>query len=117
MVKKSKTRYLSLAISEDNFIWQFIGKGEESYNLEDISLLRQLLSKERARILFIIKTKKPKSLYQLAKFTGRDFKAITKDIKLLEKLGLIEFYRTKTGKRDAKTPILAIDQLNIVLTL
>jgi len=116
MAIRSKTRYLSLTVDQDNFIWKFIGKGEETYNSEDVLLLRNLLSKERARILFILKTKKPTSLYQLAKLLGRDFKAVTKDIKLLEKFGFIEFYRSKHGKRISKTPILAIDQLNIVMT-
>jgi predicted transcriptional regulator len=117
MASKSRTRYLSLSVDDDNFIWKFIGRGEESFNHKDIFLLRQLLSKERARILYLLKTKKPKSIYQLAKFAGRNFKSVSQDINLLEKFGFVEFHLGKTGKRQAKTPILAIDQLNIVLSL
>jgi len=117
MAKTSKTRYLSLRVDKENFIWRFIGKGEESYNKEDVFLLRQLLSKERARILYTLKTKKPRSIYHLAKLLGRDIKAVDKDIKLLEKFGFIEFHRVKIGKREAKMPVLGIDQLNIIVDL
>lgn len=117
MALRSRTRYLNLTIEEESFIWKFIGKGQESYNLEDVTLLRRLLSKERAKVLFIIKTKKPSSIYQLAKLLSRDIKAVEKDLKLLEKFGFIEFYRNKKGKRDSKTPKLAVDQLNIIVTL
>jgi predicted transcriptional regulator len=63
----------------------------------------------------MIKTKKPRSLYHLARLLGRDFKAVSKDVSLLEKFGFIDFHRGKTGKREAKVPVLAIDQLNIVV--
>lgn len=116
MAVKSKTRYLSLTVGQDNFIYKFLGGKKESLNIEDISLLRRFLSKERSRILYILKSKKPKSIYQLAKFAGRDFKSVTEDINLLEKFGLIDFHRTKIGKREAKTPVLTVDQLNIVMT-
>jgi len=113
----TKTRYLTLKTSQDNFIWRFIGKGEESYNYEDVALLRSLFSKEKARILYVLKIKKPKSIYELAKILKRDFKSVNDDIKLLEKFGLVEFHRGKTGKRQAKVPTLTIDQLNIVLSI
>jgi len=117
MAKTTKTRYLSLTANQDNFIWRFISKKEDSYNYEDIFLLRQLLSKERARILYTIKTKKPNSIYELAKFLKRDFQSVSEDIRLLEKFGLVEFHHGKTGKRESKIPVLAVDQLNIVLTI
>jgi len=81
--------------------------------------LRQVASEEKARLLAMIKEKKPVSLYALAKLLGRDFKAVRQDVKLLEKFGLVRL----VPERDAKTrkkrlkPILAIDKLQITIEL
>lgn len=84
-----------------------------------IRTFRQLLSDEKARILSVIKLKKPQSLYMLAKFLGRDFKAVSKDVKVLEKFGLIKLvpeHDKKTGKKRIK-PILALDRLQVTFEI
>jgi predicted transcriptional regulator len=112
----SKTRYLSINVRQGNFVSRFIST-KNNLDLSDISLLRKLLTKEKAKILYTLKEKKPKSIYHLAKILGRDFKSVSQDVNLLEKFGLIEFHASKTGKREAKTPVLAIEKLNIVLSV
>jgi len=114
--KRTKTRYLDLNIEKGNFVTKLIS-GSQSYDFSDMALLRKVLSKEKARILYTLKTKNPKSIYELSKLLKRDFKAVREDIKILERFGIIEFHASRTGKREALTPVLTIDQLNIILTI
>ena len=84
-----------------------------------IAAFRQLLSDEKARILATIKTKKPQSLYMLAKFLARDFKAVSKDIRVLEKFGLIKLvpeFDKKTKKKRLR-PVLTLDKLQVTLEI
>lgn len=115
--QKSKTRYLDINVKETSFVSRFIGSRKEAFNFSDISLLRKLLSNEKAKILYTLKNKKPKSIYNLAKILGRDFKSVSQDVKLLEKFGFIELKKTSTGKRQALTPELAVSSINLVISV
>ena len=110
----SKTRYLSINVKQGSFVTRFISN-KENFDFSDISLLRKLLSNEKAKILHTLKVKKPKSIYNLAKILGRDFKSVSEDVNLLEKFGFVEFHTKKTGKRESKMPVLSVEKLNIVL--
>ena len=90
---------------------------KKAHDFSDVKLLRSLLSNEKARILHILKTKKPRSIYGLAKELGRDFKSVREDIKVLERFGFIEFHAEKTGKRESLMPVLAIDKLQIIINI
>tara|TARA_Y100000310_G_C20537244_1_gene741448 strand:- start:284 stop:730 length:447 start_codon:yes stop_codon:yes gene_type:complete len=114
--KKSKTRYVDVNVNQGNFVSKLIG-GKRSHDFSDIKLLRNLLSNEKARILYALKLKKPKSIYALAKLLGRDFKSVRDDIKVLERFGFIEFHSIKTGKREALMPVLSINSLQIVINI
>lgn len=50
---------------------------------------RKFFSKRRMELLSIIKHTKPKSVYELARFTKRAYKNVYDDVALLEQLGLI----------------------------
>lgn len=115
--KKSKTRYLNIDVNSSGFLSRIIGSRKNAYDSSDVSLLKQLLSKEKARILYVLKNNKPKSIYELAKILGRDFKSVRDDLKLLEKFGFIEFYETKNGKRRSLTPNLIVNQVNVVVNI
>jgi len=82
-------------------------------NIEDVRRLRSLFSDEKAKILFIIKTRQPNSLYDLAKILERDFKAVRKDVKDLEYYGFIKLVKVGKGKRKSLKPILAVDEVLI----
>lgn len=73
--------------------------------------LRQLLSNEKARILHIIKTKKPKSIYELAKTLKRGFKSVNDDVKFLQRFGFIELVEEKTKNRVRHKPVIVIDEI------
>jgi predicted transcriptional regulator len=113
---QNKTRYIEVNASQGNFVSRLISS-KKDFDFSDISLLRKLLSNEKARILYLLKNKKPKSIYALAKMLGRDFKSVSQDVNTLEKFGFIEFHAGKTGKRESKMPVLAIEKLNIVLSV
>ncbi len=115
MAQKSKTREITIVEKEGTFntLLKRFTEAEEKYDFEGLSVLRRLLSNQKARLLHVIRTKNPKSLYELAKILKRDFKSVVEDIKLLERFGLIDLISEKTGKRERLRPILTIDNLYI----
>ena len=79
--KQIKNLNITLAEKSGTFSSIFYRKDKKN---SDIAKLRNLLSNEKARLLYITKSKQPESIYHLAKLLGRDFKAVRHDIKLLE---------------------------------
>jgi predicted transcriptional regulator len=117
--KKSKTLYVDLNISEEGIFSKFLNRStkDTEYNPKDIELLRKLFSNEKMRILYTLKKKKPKSIYDLSKILKRDFKSVYQDLKILERFGFIDFYSEKIGKRESLRPILKLDSLTLVLSI
>ncbi len=118
MAKKSKIRDITI-IEEGGAFTAFFKKftSEPVYDFEGLSALRKVLSNEKARMLHIIKSKKPGSIYELAKILQRDFKSVKEDIHLLERFGFIDMVAEKTGKRARLKPILAIDKVTVNIKL
>lgn len=112
-----KTKIREITISEDSGAFQAFFKklaGEhKDYDFGGLEMLRKILSNEKARLLHLIKARKPNSIYSLAKLSGRDFKSVSDDVKLLERFGFISFEAEKTGKRDRLRPIIATDIIRI----
>ncbi len=115
MAQKTKTREISIVAESGSFdvLFKRFNKGKDKYDFEGLALLRKLLSNEKAKMLHVLKNKKPKSLYDLAKILGRDFKAVSDDLKVLERFGFIELIEEKTGGRRRLRPVLAVDSMNI----
>ncbi|MEK6817326.1 MAG: hypothetical protein AABX80_00850 [Nanoarchaeota archaeon] len=90
---------------------------KSDYNFEGLSALRQLLNNEKARMLHVIKTQEPKSIYDLAKKLHRNFKPVVDDIKLLERFGFIELIREKTKKRIRHKPEIVVDKIIIEVNI
>lgn len=116
---KTKTR--TITIREENGTFYSIFKrfaGEKhEFDFSGISTLRKILSNERARLLHVVKTMKPDSIYSLAKLLNRDFKSVRDDVKLLEKFGFIDLIGSKTGKRERLKPEIVVDTINISISL
>ncbi len=89
------------------------GSSGKKYDFSGILALRQLLSNEKARILHVIKTRKPQSIYDLAKKLNRGFKAVNDDVKLLERFGFIELIEEKTKNRTRYRPEIVVDTITI----
>lgn len=116
---KTKSREISIVEKEgtfSGFFKKFAGE-EEEYDFESLSILRKLLSNQKAKLLHVIKTKKPKSVYELSKILKRDLKSVNEDIKLLDKFGFIDLISEKTGNRERLRPIVVIDSVSIDLKI
>jgi predicted transcriptional regulator len=116
MAAQIKTRTITLNEKSGTFSTIF-HKIKSSKKNSEVSDLRQLLSNEKARLLDIIKTKQPNSIYELAKLLGRDFKAVRHDIRLLERFGLIELISSIKEGRERLRPVVDADKLIITVNL
>ena len=115
---RTKTREITIRESKGAFsIFKDIKVSKRDYNFSGLLALRQLLSNEKARILHVIKTQKPGSIYELAKKLGRGFKSVNDDIKLLERFGFIELIEEKTKKRVRHKPEIVVDSIKITLEI
>lgn len=119
MALKSKTRQINIVGEGGTFATFFkrFTAEKADFDFEGLSALRRLLSNERAKLLYFLKTKSPSSIYSLAKMLGRDFKAVSQDIKLLERFGFIEMISEKTGNRKRLKPLLAVSEIQINLKI
>jgi len=115
--KTVKTRTISLDQRQGTFSTIFHRFRSEKKKETEVSVLRSLLSNEKARLLHIIKTKQPNSLYELAKLLARDFKSVRQDITILEKFGFIEMIPIHKGKREKLKPVLTLDTLEIKINI
>lgn len=112
----AKNKIREITIKENQGTFSLFGKSKISkadYDFSGLSALRHLLSNEKARILHVIKTEKPISIYNLAKKLGRGFKAVNDDLKLLERFGFIEFIEEKTKNRIRHRPEIIVDSVTI----
>jgi len=91
----------------------------DSINLQlnQIKNVKQLLSKEKIRIIYAIKQRKPNSVYELTKLLARDFKAVRQDLKVLESLGFVTIIKTTIKNRVCSKPLLQIDRINISIII
>jgi len=111
---KQKTREITITQSKGAFsIFKKPRTSKKDYDFEGLSILRKLLSNEKARLLNAIKTQNPISIYDLAKKLGRSFKSVSDDIKLLKRMGFIELIEEKTKKRIRHRPVIVIDTITI----
>jgi predicted transcriptional regulator len=97
---------------------------ENRYQKEDLILSFEnwdtfcsTFSTKRVELLRAIKSKKPVSLYALARILGRDYKNVQTDAQMLCTYGLIELKKVHTGKRIALRPISKIDKAELTLAI
>ncbi len=111
---KTKSREITIKESQGAFsIFKSSKSSKEEYDFEGLSVLRNLLSNEKARILHVIKHEKPDSIYQLAKKLGRNFKAVMDDVNLLERFGFVELTEEKVKNRTRHKPEVVVDEIII----
>lgn len=112
---EEKKRIVNLYVTPSTFtsIFKKLRGYSSDYDFSGIADVRQLLSNEKAKILNIVKTQEPSSIYNLAKILNRDFKSVIQDVKILEKFGFIQLKEETKGKRKMLKPIVALDSLQI----
>ena len=115
---KTKIREITITESKGAFsIFKKATGSKKEYDFSGISALRQLLSNEKARILNVIKTQNPNSIYELAKKLDRGFKSVNDDVKLLRRFGFIELIEEKTKNRKRNKPVITADTITINLKI
>ncbi|MEW6571960.1 MAG: hypothetical protein AB1390_12475 [Nitrospirota bacterium] len=88
-------------------------KKEAGVYFTSLEAFRKALTPKRLELLHIIKTKKPSSINELARFAKRDIKNVADDLKYLGQIGLIEREET-----DRKTkPIIRYDRIALEIAV
>jgi len=89
---------------------------KKTASFENIKILRKTLTPERIKLMSVIRHKKPKSIYELAKIVNRDRRAVITDINILNNLGFVELEK-EHKVRDLVRPIVNFEKLNIGVTI
>lgn len=82
---------------------------EEILSFVNVDVMRQILTKQRLRLLRLVREKKPKTIYELAKIAQRPYVNVFQDVKKLKEMGLLELEE----KRHASTPKAKYGRLKI----
>jgi predicted transcriptional regulator len=75
----------------------------EGVYFTSIEAARNLLTPSRLAVLRAVRTKRPRSIYELAKTLKRDFKNVQEDLRILERYGLVRVAKSR-GSRRARVP-------------
>jgi len=116
-----KTREIDLSIRPSrgtfSILFRRFGLAQQTGGLSDLAVLRSILSSEKARLLHTIKSQNPDSVYRLARMLGRDFKAVSRDVRLLEHFGIISLEKGRKGNVTRLKPVLEADVFKIAIRL
>ncbi len=89
---------------------------EDSISFQSLDQLRKFLTTRRLELLRVIKHKKPKSIYELAKLVDRTPENVNTDIKFLEQLGFVEI--TKVNDiRKRSIPEVEYDKMTLEIPI
>jgi len=86
---------------------------EEILAFENLEALRRVLTSRRISLLRIVRAKKPKTIYALAKLANRAYPNVFQDVKILEELGLIALEEDNNGLE----PIAKYNALKITISV
>tara|TARA_Y100000310_G_C20418907_1_gene685706 strand:+ start:284 stop:664 length:381 start_codon:yes stop_codon:yes gene_type:complete len=89
---------------------------EDTISFQSLDQLRKFLTKKRLELVKVIKHKRPKSIYELAKMVGRTPENVNSDIKLLKQLGLVETIKIKE-EREKVIPEVKYDKLTLEIAV
>ncbi len=89
---------------------------EPALYFENVEELRRILTEKRLEILLAIARHRPASVHELAGLLGRDYKNVSTDISLLERLGLVNL-ESQSGKGRAQKPTVPYDEIHVTIDL
>ena len=89
---------------------------EDSITFQSLDQLRKFLTNKRLQLLKIIRHKKPKSVYELAKMVERTPENVNTDIKLLEQLGFVETTKVKEVRKKL-VPEVNYDKMTLEISV
>lgn len=93
-----------------------IGAPRVGLSFESIDAVRNVLTPKRLGLLKAIREGRPKSVYALAKATGRPLKNTQDDVAMLARLDLVELKRGH-GKRSPLEPRVRYDSIRLDIPL
>ena len=76
----------------------------------DVETVRSIFTEGRFKIIQVLKSKSPQSIYALANLLERDFKNVYNDVIFLSQLGILKVEEANTG-RNQKKPVLVCDKI------
>ncbi len=89
---------------------------EDSISFQSLDQLRKFLTHKRLELLRVIKHKKPKSIYELAKLVNRAPENVNTDIKFLEHLGFVEVAKVKEIRKKL-VPEVSYDKMTLEISV
>lgn len=89
---------------------------ESGLYFESVEELRRILTGKRLELLLAITRHRPASVHELAGLLGRDYKNVSTDITLLERLGLLK-REAPRGKGRAQAPTVPYDEIHVTIDL
>ena len=78
-----------------------------------LAAARNFLTPKRMELLHIIRKKNPHSLYELAKWAGRGFSSVSRDVETLRIHGLVKLSKQKRAPRNNVQPEVGYDAINL----
>jgi predicted transcriptional regulator len=81
-----------------------------------VEAMRQVLTPTRLALMHMIRTRHPRSIASLAKLTGRNFKNVHADLRLLADLGLVHL-EPGAHMRDSVTPTVLYERIQFEIAV
>lgn len=89
----------------------------EEVGFTSIEAARNFLTRERLALLHAIKNRRPNSIYELARMTGRDLNNVQEDVRLLERHGLVRIAQRSRGSRKVKVPSVPFEEIALKIAI
>lgn len=89
---------------------------KEGVYFTSLEALRQVLTPRRLELLHEIRLKRPESIYELARMTGRQLKNVQNDVSILARIGLLSLSRPRQA-RARVVPRVEYDRLQLQIPL
>jgi predicted transcriptional regulator len=83
---------------------------------ESIEELRRILTAKRLQLLLAITRQRPNSIQELAEILRRDYKNVSTDLTLLERLGLVKLI-ARRGRGRSQAPRVPYDEIQVTIEL
>lgn len=121
MIKSVFVRIETMEASERRIVAEVErrrARGEPAPGLElsfpSLADFRMILSPERDRLLQVLQSERPRSIYHLAKLLGRRQSGVQQDVTLLARLGLIRLAPGMENGRRVLQPIPNFEEIHFV---
>ncbi len=76
-----------------------------------ISALLGTMTAVRIQLFYTVADQRPDSMYHLAQILKRDPANVIRDVKVLEKIGIIQLVSEKDGERERMRPVTVYDRI------